>query len=120
MSKKNYLCLQRTLPSKGEQSSSQGGKPSAAEMQEMYAKFNAWKNRFQDNIVDMGGRLKSGKIATVDGVVDGPFAESKELIGGFMVISAETLDEAVEVASGCPGLVTPGSGVEVREINSPG
>jgi len=88
-------------------------------MQEMYAKFNAWKEKFQNNIVDMGGKLGGGKLVTIDGVTDGPFAESKEVIGGFMIVSAETLDEAIEVASGVPGLVSPGSGVEVREIHTP-
>lgn len=112
---KNYLCMQRSQPGKGS-----GEKPSPAQMEEMYAKFNAWKEKFKDQIVDMGGKLGSGKMVTVDGVSDGPFVESKEVIGGFMIISADSLDEAIEIASGVPGLVSPGSGVEVREINTPG
>jgi hypothetical protein len=112
MAKQNYLCIQRSQPGKG-------NKPSPAQMEAMYAKFNAWKEKFQDNIVDMGGRLGSGKLVTVEGATDGPFAETKEVIGGFMIVSAESLEEAIEVARGCPGLVSPGSGVEVREINTP-
>ncbi len=112
MPKQNYLCMQRSQPGKGE-------KPSPAEMEEMYAKFNAWKEKFREQLVDMGGRLKSGKLVTVDGVTDGPFVEAKEVIGGYMIVSAESLEEAIEVARGCPGLVSPGSAVEVREINSP-
>ena len=50
---------------------------------------------------------------------DGPFVEVKELVGGYMIVSAQTLDEAISVARGCPGLVRPGSGVEVIEIHSP-
>ena len=90
-------------------------RPNAGE----YAKFNAWKEKFQENIVDMGGQLKGGKFVTSEGVTDGPFVESKEVIGGYMIVSAESLEEAIEVARGCPGLVSPGSGVEVREINTP-
>jgi len=36
-----------------------------------------------------------------------------------MIVSASSLDEAIEVARGCPGLVRPGSGVEVIEIQGP-
>jgi len=108
----NYLCIQRSQPGKGE-------KPSPAKMEEMYAKFNAWKEKFQKNLVDMGGRLKGGKLVTSDGVTDGPFVEAKEVIGGYMIVSAKNIEEAIEVARGCPGLVSPGSGVEIREINTP-
>lgn len=42
-------------------------------MQQMYAVFDAWKEKFQDNIVDLGGKLKpGGKIATAAGVIDAP------------------------------------------------
>ena len=51
---------------------------------------------------------------------DGPFVEVKELVGGYMIVSGESLEEAIEVARGCPGLVRPGSGVEVIEIHTPG
>lgn len=116
MSKQNYLCVQRSLPGGG---GGGGEKPSPAQMEEMYAKFNAWKEKFKDNIVDMGGKLGEGKMVTSEGVSDGPFAETKEVIGGFMIVSAESLEEAIEVASGVPGLVRPGSGVEVRVIHTP-
>lgn len=109
---KKYLCIQRSQPGKGE-------KPSPAQMQEMYAKFNAWKDKFQENIVDMGGQLGGGKVVTMQGATDGPFVEAKEVIGGYMIVSADSLDKAIEVARNCPGLVSPGSGVEVREINTP-
>jgi hypothetical protein len=42
--------------------------------------------------------------------------EVKELVGGYMIVSAPSLDEAIAVARECPGLVRPGSGVEVIEI----
>jgi hypothetical protein len=88
-------------------------------MQEMYAVFNAWKDKFRQNIVDMGGRLGGGKVVTSEGATDGPFVEAKEVVGGFMIISAASLEEAIQVARECPGVVMPGSSVEVREIHTP-
>ena len=101
---------------------SRGGKrekPSPAQMQEMYAVFNAWKDKFRQNIVDMGGRLGGGKVVTSEGATDGPFVEAKEVVGGFMIISAASLEEAMQVARECPGVVMPGSSVEVKEIHTP-
>src|SRR5262245_2419839 len=111
-----YLCLQRKLPG-GEQQPKE--KPSPAQMQAMYAKFNEWRETFRNKLVDMGGRLGKGRIALPDPPPDGPFVELKELIGGYMIVEAANLDEAIGVARGCPGLVSPGSGVEVIEIHSP-
>jgi hypothetical protein len=112
MPKRNYLCIQRSQPGKGE-------KPSPAQMQEMYAKFNAWKEKFQEKIVDMGGKLKGGgKIVTSEGATDGPFVEAKEVIGGYMIVSAESMEEAIEVVRQSPGVWMPGSSVEVREIST--
>ena len=69
-------------------------------------------------MVDLGGKLGAGKLVT-DQVADGPLIEIKELIGGYMIVSAASLEEAIEIARGCPGLVRPGSGVEVIEIHAP-
>jgi hypothetical protein len=105
-----YLCIQRSLPGKNEP-------PSPARMQEMYAAFNAWKAKFETNIVDLGGKLlPGGKIVSASGVSDGPFIESKEVIGGYMVVSAENYERALEVARESPGVGMPGSTVEVREL----
>ena len=41
------------------------------------------------------------------------------LVGGYMVVAAENHDRALEVARECPGVVRPGSSVEIREIASP-
>ncbi len=109
-----YLCLQRSLPV----GSASEAKPSPAEMQAMYAQFNAWREKFQKNLTDMGGRLGTGRLVAGQ-APDGPFVEIKELVGGYMIVSAASLDEAIEVARGCPGLVRPGSGVEVIEIHAP-
>lgn len=109
----NYLCMQRSLPIEDAE------KPSPTQMQEMYAKFSAWQEKFKDNIVDMGGKLGAGKLVTPESASDGPFVEVKELVGGYMIVSAKNLDEATTVARELPGLVGPGSGVEVIEIYTP-
>lgn len=85
----------------------------------MYAKFNAWKEKFQKNIVDLGGRLGGGSVVTSESATDGPFVESKEVVGGFMIVMADSLAQAIQVARECPGVVMPGSSVEVREIHTP-
>ena len=108
-----YLCIQRSVPAKREP-------PSPAQMQDMFAVFNAWKEKFKENIVDMGGKLKpGGKIATASGVSDGPFVEAKEIVGGYMIVVAESYERALDVAREGPGVMMPGSSVEIREISSP-
>jgi len=49
-------------------------------------------------------------------VTDGPFGEIKETIGGFIVVKADSIDEAVEFAKGCPVLQGEGNSMEVRKI----
>lgn len=112
MASQKYLVFLRSVPGKQDQ-------PSSTQMQEMYAAFNAWREKYSANIVDMGAKLKpGGRVLTTSGVTDGPFAESKEVIGGYMVIAAENYEGALQVARECPGVVRPGSSVEVREIAS--
>lgn len=49
-------------------------------------------------------------------VTNGPFGEIKETIGGYIIVKAESVDEAVEFAKGCPVLQGDGNSVEVRKI----
>jgi len=58
------------------------------------------------------GKVVGGKKKTV---TDGPYAEAKEVVGGFSIIEARDLDEAAHIAAGCPILEVGGS-VEVRSI----
>jgi hypothetical protein len=51
-------------------------------------------------------------------VTNGPFGEIKETIGGFIVVKANSIDEAVEFAKGCPVLQGEGNSMEVRKIAS--
>ncbi len=109
-----YLCVQRGLVAKPD-----GDEPSPTAMQNMYAKFNAWREKHHEALVDLGGKLGDGKLVTEARPTDGPFVEIKELVGGYMIVEASSLDDAVEVARGCPGLVSERSGVEVIEIVVP-
>ena len=59
------------------------------------------------------GRMLKGRNGTT--VTDGPFAESKEAVGGYLIIEADSMEEAVEIARGWP-LLACGSSLEVRPI----
>ncbi|MFO7445695.1 MAG: YciI family protein [Ignavibacteriaceae bacterium] len=49
-------------------------------------------------------------------VTNGPFGEIKETLGGYIIVKAESVDEAVEFAKGCPVLQGEGNSVEVRKV----
>jgi hypothetical protein len=111
MPTQKYLCMYRGAPSQN--------KPSPAQMQEMFAAFNEWRQQFTANILDMGSKLKSsGRVVTPSGVTDGPFAESKEIVGGFMILAAEDYEGAVGIVKVMPGMQAPGACVEIREMAS--
>jgi hypothetical protein len=59
-----------------------------------------------------GGKTISGSKKTVS---DGPFAEGKEIVGGYFVVLAKDINEAVEMAKECPDYELGGK-VEVREV----
>ena len=61
-----YLCMQRSLPG------GESEKPSPAQMQEMYSKFGAWREKFKESLVDMGGRLGAGRLVTMEPAAGGP------------------------------------------------
>ena len=114
MPNRKYLFLQRS-----QYGQEQRQQPSPAQMQEMYAAFNAWKEKFKENILDMGGKLMpAGTVVTTSGATDGPFVEAKEIVGGYMFVTAESLERAQQVASEMPMLM-PGSSIEIREVAGP-
>ncbi len=82
-------------------------------------KWNNWIGGIaaQGKMVATEALHNTGK--TVSGsaniVTDGPFTEGKEIIGGFMILTADSLEEAVELSKGCPIYDTEGR-VEVRQI----
>ena len=75
----------------------------------------------QNKLVDKGNTLLpiSGSAKTVkpnNVVTDGPYTEIKEFISGYIVVKAETIDEAVEMAKGNPIFDQVGGNIEVREV----
>jgi hypothetical protein len=95
---------------------------SPEELQAIIGKYKAWRQRLQDSgrlvgsnkLEDGTGRVMrangSGKVQ----ITDGPFTESKEMVGGYFIIEAADYNEAVEQCRDCPHL---GNGtVEIRRI----
>ena len=73
----------------------------------------------QDKLVDQGNGLSfdDARVVKHDKVVtNGPFGDIKETIGGYVIVRAESVDEAVEFAKGSPILQGEGNTVEVRKI----
>ena len=93
---------------------------SPEQMQQMMQKWMAWMKDLgaKGHIKDRGQPLeRAGKL--VEGrqkiVMDGPFAEAKDVVGGYTLIEAEDLSEAVELSKGCPIFEVEGA-VEVRPV----
>ena len=112
MPNQKYLFLHR--------SPTDEGPPSPARMQEMFTVWNAWKEKFKAQVVDMGAKLKpSGKVLSASGVMDGPLVEAKEIVGGYMVVTADSYEAALEMAREMFGMMGPGTRIEVRELAGP-
>lgn len=73
----------------------------------------------QNKLTDRGNRLMpAGKVIKADHVItDGPYTEIKECIIGYSIVKAESMEEAVELAKGCP-VYKIGGNVEVREVSA--
>lgn len=82
-------------------------------------KWDDWKGGIaaQGKMVSNGSRLPlEGKVLKAGGVVtDGPFVEIREMLGGYIVVKADSLDDAVTLAHGCPAIDLGGS-VEIRPL----
>ena len=93
---------------------------SPEQTQKIAADWGAWYRQLTaDGKVAAGSPLEcSGKVVSGKGghvISDGPFAESKEAIGGYFLLTVDTMDEAVTIAQQCPGLPF-GLKVEVRQV----
>jgi hypothetical protein len=94
---------------------------SAEEMQKIFERFRTWSGKLRERGKLKGGeklRDHQGRVVKRDGskvaISDGPFAEAKEIIGGFFVVDAKNYDEALSLAKDCPHLEF--GSIEVREI----
>lgn len=112
MENKTYMCLLR---------SEEGGckePASPTDMEAMFAKYQAWQEKFAENILDMGGKLGgASSVVSHDAVKDGPFIELKEIVGGYMMLKADSIEQASEVIKASPMVENPGTSIEIREIS---
>lgn len=92
---------------------------SPEQLQANIKKWNAWMDNLAKAGKFGGGERLNNDGATIKGitkqVTDGPYAEAKEIIGGYIIIKTDNKAEAVEIAKGCP-IFENGGFVEVREV----
>lgn len=93
---------------------------SPEELQKLFEKYDSWvaginkadRLRGAQKLKD---EVRHSVAVQNDSIVDGPFTETKETIGGYFVVECDELREAVEIAKKCPVLLHGGS-VELREL----
>lgn len=102
---------------------------SPTEIQAIIEKFNAWRRGLtqEDRFIEgkklaTGGRVLrrtspeiAGNSTEPDRIIDGPFSESKEILGGFFVIRADSYEHAIRLCHAAPA---EAGAIEVREIES--
>ena len=92
--------------------------PSAEQMQAVMKHWQTWigglakqgKYSGTNRLLSEGKTVKPNKV-----VSDGPFMEAKEMVGGYVICKARSIDEAVELAQSCPNLQYGGN-VEIRPV----
>ncbi len=109
----DYLLLMRN----------EGDPMEALSPEEMQHHMTAWTTWMR--ALAASGRLKDGRPLAPTGatvgattVIDGPYAEAKDVVGGYLIVACESLAHAIETARECP-VVALGSVVEVRETLPP-
>ena len=84
-------------------------------------KWGAWMGGLKEKgkLIDGLPLSGEGKVVEKAGevITDGPFAEGAEVVGGYLIVTADGLNDAVEISKGCP-IFEHGGNVEVREIMS--
>lgn len=97
---------------------------SPEQMQQLIGKYMSWIERLREKDQFVGGepleetgKVLSGRNGSI--VTDGPFTEAKEAVGGYFILRARDLDEAIEIAKGCP-IFESGGTAEVRPVQDVG
>jgi hypothetical protein len=93
------------------------------EMKAVVAEYKSWGDSLNSRgilhgsqkLKDEGGRHLAARGKEIL-VTDGPFAEAKEVLGGYFLVEARSYDEAVEMAKTCPHLKYEGR-IEIREVD---
>ncbi len=92
---------------------------SPAQLQAMMKPWQDWIGSIaaQNKLVSSGNRLTSdGRVVKSNGVItNGPYVEIKEAIGGYIIIRADSIDEAAGLSKACP-ILKVGGNVEIRTI----
>jgi hypothetical protein len=92
---------------------------SKEDVQDAIDRFYTWYEQgLADGVLKPGSRLEHrGRQVSRTGITDGPFAEAKELVGGYWFIVAESLDHAAQIAAGNPCLAF-GLTLEIRPLEA--
>lgn len=101
-----------------------GAQLTPEEIQQSIARYRRWAQSLQERgklvaaekLHDDDGRVLSLQNGAV--VVDGPFPETKETIGGYFRFIAEDYAEAIAIARECPALQSPEGSLELRQIET--
>lgn len=99
------------------------GRDTSASPEQMHKTMEKWVVWFKElganghlkepgHPLEHTGKVVKGKQKIVN---DGPYAEAKDVVGGFIVVEAKDIDQAVELSKGCP-IFEVGGSVEVRPI----
>ena len=94
---------------------------SPEEMQKKTTKWMTWLKDLSDkgHVKALGEPLQpNGKVVkgtTKKQVIDGPYAEAKDVVGGYSIITAKHIEQAVDLSMGCP-IFEDGGSVEIRPI----
>ncbi|HEX8617881.1 MAG TPA: YciI family protein [Thermoanaerobaculia bacterium] len=89
---------------------------SPEEMQEIFERYGAWMQKVRatgEKLHDREGRVMVRKDSGV-AVTDGPYAEAKEVIGGYFIIEADDYETAARLSEDCPHLEF--GSIEIRRI----
>lgn len=93
---------------------------SPEEVQAHMGEWQVWMQGLAEKGQLIDGEPLHGKGKQVTGggkvVTDGPFAEGAEIVGGYLMVNAASIEEATEMSKGCPVLQADDGSVEVREI----
>lgn len=94
---------------------------SPEQMQTIFGRYRAWSQKLRDagrilgsnKLEDHSGRVLRSASGELH-ITDGPYAESKDVLGGYFLVSAETYEDAVELCRDCPHLDF--GAIEVRRV----
>lgn len=99
------------------------GEASPEQMQSVIERYNAWMEEMTKAGKMAGGQKlteEPGRVLRANGAgvtqTDGPYSETKEVLGGFFLINASDYDSAVEISKTCPHLEYGGA-IELRQID---